>query len=79
MVRLVIAIGSHIYFGDSMKILPVFSRLLAFLLVSMLSSPSADSQSAVTSDPHFNGPYNALFLPDGDGLRKPLLKDDSVL
>ena len=37
------------------------------------------SQVPVTIDPPFYGPFNATFLPDGDGLQKPLLKDDSVL
>ena len=50
--------------------------ILIFFLV--LGEPS-QSQSSVTTDPPFYGPYNAIFLLDGDGLRKPLLKDDSVL
>jgi hypothetical protein len=37
------------------------------------------SQTQVTNDPPFYGPFNAVFLPDGDGLKKPLAKNDSVL
>lgn len=37
------------------------------------------SQNVVTNDPAFYGPFNAAFLSDGDGLKKPLRKDDSVL
>src|SRR6202451_3279688 len=33
----------------------------------------------VTNDLPFYGPFNGVFLPDGDGLKKPLRKDDSVL
>ncbi len=33
----------------------------------------------VTNDPPFYGPYNATFLPDGDGVQKPLLQTDTVL
>ncbi len=52
----------------------------AFILIPLLVlSKHSQSQSTVTNDPPFYGPYNALFLPDGDGLRKPLLKEDSVL
>jgi hypothetical protein len=37
------------------------------------------SQTPVTNNPPFYGPFNATLLPDGDGLKKPLEKDDSVL
>jgi hypothetical protein len=37
------------------------------------------SQAQVTNDPPFYGPYNAVFLPDGEGPKKPLGKNDSVL
>ncbi|HEY6339708.1 MAG TPA: LamG-like jellyroll fold domain-containing protein [Candidatus Sulfotelmatobacter sp.] len=37
------------------------------------------SQTTVTNDPPLYGPFNAVFLPDGDGLKKALRKDDSVL
>jgi hypothetical protein len=31
-----------------------------------------------TNDPAYYGPFNGVFLPDGDGLKKPLVKDDTV-
>ena len=31
-----------------------------------------------TNDPAYYGPFNGVFLPDGDGLKKPLAKDDTV-
>ena len=37
------------------------------------------AQEQVTIDPPFYGPFNAVFLPDGDGLKKPLIPGDSVL
>jgi hypothetical protein len=39
----------------------------------------ATSQVQATNDPPFYGPFNAVFLPDGDGLKKSLVKNDSVL
>jgi beta-galactosidase/beta-glucuronidase len=69
-------------FGDFMKIRRgfCFPLQLAFIVISFLIlAETSQSQSAVTTDPPFYGPYNAIFLPDGDGLRKPLLKDDSLL
>jgi len=52
------------------------AEIIAMLVASTIPS---FSQTAVTNDPPFYGPFNAVFLPDGDGLRKPLLKDDSLL
>src|ERR1700733_9323733 len=37
------------------------------------------AQAQVTNDPSSYGPFSAVFLPDGDGLKKPLVKNDSVL
>ena len=38
------------------------------------------SQTPVTNDPPYYGPFNAEnFFSDGDGLKKPLVKDNSVL
>src|ERR1700685_4681495 len=37
------------------------------------------AQAQVTNDPSSYGPFSAVFLVDGDGLKKPLVKDDSVL
>ena len=31
-----------------------------------------------TSDPTYYGPFNGVFLPDGNGLKKPLVKDDTI-
>jgi hypothetical protein len=47
-----------------------------FLLASLVGS---FSQTPVTNDPPFYGPFNATLLSGGDGLKKPLEKDDSVL
>jgi Exo-beta-D-glucosaminidase Ig-fold domain/Concanavalin A-like lectin/glucanases superfamily/Glycosyl hydrolases family 2/Glycosyl hydrolases family 2, sugar binding domain/Glycosyl hydrolases family 2, TIM barrel domain len=47
-----------------------------FLLAGVVWSPA---QSAFTTDPPFYGPFNAVFLPDGDGLEKKLAEHDSVL
>ncbi len=51
--------------------------VLSFCLLAICSPVS--SQTPVTNDPPFYGPFNAVFLPDGEGLSKALLKDDSVL
>jgi len=37
------------------------------------------TQVPVTNDPPYYGPFSAVFLPDGEGLKKPLLEHDSVL
>jgi hypothetical protein len=56
-------------------------RVLQYAAIFFLLASAADghSQVVVTNDPAFYGPYNADFLPDGDGLKKPLTKEDSVL
>ncbi len=58
-------------------------RLVLFACVKVLLvgciAGSCQAQHSVTTDPPSYGPYNATFLPDGDGLHKPLLKDDSIL
>ena len=51
---------------------------IVLILLILAGLPSL-SQIPLTNDPPFYGPFNAVFLPDGDGLRKPLVKDDSVL
>jgi hypothetical protein len=48
-------------------------------IVLMATAIRGYSQTTVTNDPLFYGPFNAVFLPDGDGLKKPLVKNDSVL
>jgi hypothetical protein len=53
--------------------------LLAFIsLCGLCPAQTADRFPPVVEPPHY-GPYNAVFLSDGDGLRKPLQKDDPVL
>ncbi len=47
------------------------------LLVCACSAGSA--QIPVTNDPPFYGPFNGVFLPGGDGLRKPMVEHDTVL
>ncbi len=55
--------------------------LISVTMISLLLATSigAQSQAQVTNDPAYYGPFNAVFLPDGDGLKKPLVKNDSVL
>src|ERR1022692_4751747 len=59
------------------------SRLLiqAGLILVCLVAPALRgySQAQVTNDPPLYGPFNAVFLPDGDGLKKTLVKNDTVL
>ena len=40
---------------------------------------AAHAQAPATNDPPFYGPFNGVFLADGEGLKKSLAKDDSVL
>ena len=35
--------------------------------------------TTVTNDPPVYGPYNGVFLPDGEGLKKKLTESDTVL
>src|SRR3984885_14875391 len=49
------------------------------LIYLFATAPLATSQVQVTDDPALYGPFNAVFLPDGDGLKKSLVKNDSVL
>ena len=62
--------------------LPGFRSLVSIGLISICviaTAVRAQSQAQVTNDPPYYGPYNAVFLSDGDGLHKPLEKSDSVL
>jgi len=52
--------------------------VFAFLASCYVAVP-ARAQIAVTNDPPFYGPFNVLVLPDGDGLKRHLVKDDSLL
>jgi hypothetical protein len=45
----------------------------------LTSTIRGNAQTIVTNDPPLYGPYNAVFLLDGNGLKKPLVKNDSVL
>jgi hypothetical protein len=61
---------------------PAFRLLISAAIISigvMATAVRANCQASVTNDPPFYGPFNAVFLPDGDGLKKPLVKTDSVL
>ena len=51
---------------------------VSFISIFMLSLMS-QAQTPVTNNPPYYGPYNAVFLPDGDGLTKSLMKEDTVL
>jgi len=55
----------------------VLSGLISVYLIAL--AVQAHSQAPVTNDPSYYGPFNAVFLSGGDGIRKPLVKDDSVL
>jgi hypothetical protein len=50
--------------------------LVVFLLATLGPLPA---QTAVATDPPFYGPFNGVFIPDGDGLDKKLADHDSVL
>ncbi len=45
----------------------------------LLSAGVLQAQSTVTTDPPVYGPFNGVFLPDGDGIKKTLGEHDSVL
>lgn len=53
--------------------------LRVFVACLIASWVSGNAQTIITTDPPLYGPYNATFLLDGDGLQKPLDKNDSVL
>ncbi len=57
---------------------PAVTRFALTSLLLLLSM-SATRAQITTNDPAFYGPFNAIFLADGEGLRKPLLEHDSVL
>ncbi len=50
----------------------------SFISIFMLGL-MVQAQTPVTNNPPYYGPYNAVFLPDGDGLTKSLVKEDTVL
>ena len=55
----------------------ILSAMISIVL--MATAVRGHSQTPVTNDPSLYGPFNGVFLPDGDGLKKPLVKNDSVL
>jgi hypothetical protein len=63
------------------RVLPEFMRLVKSTIVAGLLAASAfaEAQKPAVLPPPFYGPFNGSFLPDGDGLRKPLVKDDPLL
>ena len=61
---------------------PAFRFLISGGMISICliaTAVRAHSQAQVTNDPPSYGPFNAVFLADGDGLKKALVKSDSVL
>ena len=55
----------------------ISSALIAICLLA--TTVQGYSQTIITNDPPVYGPFNAVFMSDGDGLKKPLVKTDSVL
>jgi hypothetical protein len=51
----------------------------ASLAAFLCCSPPIARTQVTTNDPASYGPYNATFLADGEGLRKPLAEHDSLL
>jgi hypothetical protein len=56
---------------------PIRSGVLFFCLLA--TAMAGYAQLPVTNDPPLYGPFNAVLLAGGDGLKKPLEKNDSVL
>src|SRR6516225_4042084 len=55
---------------------------LSILFVILVLLPEAlpiHAQLPITNDPPHYGPFNVVVLPDGKGLSKPMVADDSVL
>jgi len=57
--------------------LPLQVAIISIALMTAVLS--GYSQSPATNDPSSYGPFHAIFLPDGSGLSKPLLKNDSLV
>ena len=53
-------------------------RVISILLIALIAT-AGRGYSQGANDPPFYGPFSAMFLPDGDGLKKPLVKNDPVL
>jgi hypothetical protein len=60
-------------------LLAVLRSLLIATIGWVIGSAGASGQAPVSNNPPFYGPFNGVFLADGDGLNKPIAKDDSVL
>jgi glycosyl hydrolase family 2/Ig-like domain-containing protein/concanavalin A-like lectin/glucanase superfamily protein len=58
--------------------MPAVQRALVFVVL-LTSCIAIRAQTPITNNPPYYGPYNAVFLPDGDGLTKSLVKEDTVL
>ncbi len=53
--------------------------ILAYVCGLLFFAGTATAQSWIpTNDPPYYGPFNGTFWASGDGLKKPLVKDDSV-
>jgi hypothetical protein len=55
-----------------------FALFLCLSLTFLVTAPTS-AQVIVTNDPPQYGPYNGIFLSDGDGLKKPIGEHDTVL
>src|SRR3984957_4797886 len=53
-------------------------RGISILLIALIAT-AGRGHSQGANDPPFYGPFSAMFFPDGDGLKKPLVKNDPVL
>lgn len=58
---------------------PQQSFFLLALLMAFIAGSTVRAQVIPTNDPPLYGPYNGVFLPDGDGLKKAIGEHDSVL
>src|SRR5271170_2531599 len=48
-------------------------------IAASLLCVGAPAHAQITNDPAFYGPYNGVFLPDGEGLNKKITQNDTVL
>ncbi len=56
-----------------------FLLIAIIATVATVSVETANAQIVPTNDPPVYGPYNAVILQGGDGLRKPMVAHDTVL
>jgi len=65
---------AHLYSSTLLRLAAAIPGALLFFVAL------ANAQGFIpTNDPPFYGPYNATILADGDGIKKPLVKGDTVL